>query len=44
MTQIDMMPLVFDDPTLFDCVDTAKSFTVVIDNMDPKIKRTLSQI
>ena len=42
--QIDMMPLVFDDPTLFDCVDSAKSFTVVIDNMDPRLKERYPNI
>ena len=42
--QLDMMPRVFDDPTLFDCVDTAKSFTFVLDNMDPRLKERFPNI
>lgn len=42
--QLDMMPRVFEDPTLFDCVDTAKSFTFVLDNMDPRLKERFPNI
>lgn len=42
--QLDMMPKVFDDPTLFDCVHTAKSFTICLDNSDPRLAKKYPDI
>lgn len=42
--QLDYMPEIFDDPALFDSVSTAKSFTVVLDNADPRLKELYPNI
>ena len=42
--QLDYMPEIFDDPYLFASAETAKSFTVILDNADPRLKELYPNI
>jgi hypothetical protein len=42
--QLDYQPKVYDDPTLFKWVSNTKSFTIVSDNVDPRLAKKFPDI